>query len=316
MFITEYGAFNGNTWENMFQVVLKSKYMPVGYQRIPATPGDFGLEGFTKDGKCFQCYCPEMNDDNRKLYERQRDKITEDINKLKTNNKEILRILGDVKIKTWTLITPYMGHNDLLAHCNAKKELVKSWNLPFIDNENFEVLVHESTDYSKEIGEYLGHSNKKISFQPLQDEITDEILVQWKESKIELVKNAYDKNEVRIKSLNMQFDIDKRTNALTHESARSFLNGESILRVWKSTQPENHQRFIELVLTLETELREKCLLRIVNPNEFIESIKNDVEIRIKSSFSYLDDSTVVRLKNYCIAYWLMGCPLYFEEITD
>lgn len=65
MFITSYGCFNGTTWENMFQIILKRKYMQAGYQRVPATPGDFGIEGFTKDGLTFQCFCPETNEDNK-----------------------------------------------------------------------------------------------------------------------------------------------------------------------------------------------------------------------------------------------------------
>lgn len=315
MFITVYGGFNGSSWENMFQVVLKRKYMSSNYQRVAPSPGDFGLEGFTKDGKAFQCYCPEINEENSKLYDRQRQKITDDINKLKTNQKELCEILGDTKLKSWILITPRMGHHNLLRHCNTKRDLVKSWNLPFIDNTDFDILVHECEDYAIELGEYFDQTGKKLSLQPKEEDVNDDRLIEWKNAEIDLVKNAYNKNEIRVRSLNKTVDIDGQTNVLTNENAKSYLNGESILRVWRSTQPENHQRFIELIASLESELRERCILAEVQPNIFVNDIKDYVEGKIRMSFPHLDEATVVRLKNYCISFWLMTCPLYFEEIA-
>lgn len=315
MFITSYGSFNGTTWENMFQIILKRKYMQAGYQRVPATPGDFGIEGFTKDGLTFQCFCPETNEDNKKLYERQRDKITADINKLKINETELVNLLGGTKLTTWTLITPKMGHHDLIPHCNTKRDLVKSWNLPFIDGD-FKVLVHECDDYALEIGEYFNQTDKKLSLQPDADETSENKLVAWKDTQIPLVENAISKNEIIIRSLNKKKDADKAVNILTNEQARHYLNGESILRKWRSSQPENHQRFTELMASVASELQEKCLLTNVDPSPFLEEIKSYMEDKIRTSFPYLDESTVVRLKNYCIAFWIMTCPIYFEESTD
>ena len=316
MFITTYGSFNGVTWENMFQVILKRKYMGVGYQRVMASPGDFGIEGFTRDGQTYQCFCPEVNEENKKLYERQRQKITDDINKLQINQNELLKILGGVKLKSWTLITPRMGHHDLLTHCNAKRDLVKSWNLPFIDNGAFEVLVHECDDYAIEIGEYFNQTGKKLSLQPNADEANEDKLVVWKDTQISLVQNALNKNEIRVKSLNKNVNVEQQTNILTNETARHYLNGESILRIWQSSQPENHQRFIELIASVESELKEQCLLATVQPNIFVEQIKQYVEEKIRTSFPHLDESTIVRLKNYCISFWIITCPLYFEETSD
>ncbi len=91
MIKTKYGIFDGDSWEEICQMCFKSKYYDEGYQYMPALPnGDFGIEGFTKSGKVFQCYCPDFDYDSKNLYEKQRDKITEDLNKLKKNEKELL----------------------------------------------------------------------------------------------------------------------------------------------------------------------------------------------------------------------------------
>lgn len=287
--------------------------MAAGYQRVMASPGDFGIEGYTKNGHTFQCYCPDTNEENKKLYERQRDKITTDVNKLKTNKKELNEILGGAIIKHWTLITPRIGHRDLIVHCNSKRDLVKSWKLPFIDNSSFQILVHECEDYSIEIGEYFEQARKKFSILPNSEDTTTEKLVQWRDTKIDLVNNAIEKNEIRIKSLGKDYNISQRTNALTNETVKYYLNGESILRIWQGSQPDNHQRFIELLASVEEELKEKCLLTTVVPNEFVKEIQAYVEEKIRYSFSYLDESTIIRLKNYCISFWIITCPLYFEE---
>jgi hypothetical protein len=47
MFTTKFGTFNGSTWEALCQQVFKKKYQAEDYQPMPASPGDFGLEGFT-----------------------------------------------------------------------------------------------------------------------------------------------------------------------------------------------------------------------------------------------------------------------------
>ncbi|OJU74818.1 MAG: hypothetical protein BGO09_04390 [Bacteroidetes bacterium 47-18] len=296
----------------MFQVILKRKYMKEGYQRVMASPGDFGIEGYTKDGQTFQCYCPEMNEENKKLYERQRNKITTDINKLSINQKELSDILGGTKLKSWVLITPAMGHHDLLSHCNDKRDLVKSWNLPFIDNDSFQVLVHEGDDYALEIGEYFNQTGKKLSISPDAEETSAEKQIEWRDTQIDLVNNALTKNEIRVKSLQRKIDLKHGTNSLTNETIKHYLNGESILRIWQSTQPDNHQRFIELRASVEDELKERCLLTEVEPNLFVDEIKGYINERIKAAFPHLDESTLVRLKNYCISFWIISCPLYFE----
>ncbi|WP_460686918.1 hypothetical protein [Niabella aquatica] len=290
--------------------------MSVGYQRVMASPGDFGIEGYTKDGHAFQCFCPEINEENKKLYERQRQKITDDINKLKTNQKELLEIFGGTKLKCWILITPRMGHHDLLTHCNTKRDLVKSWDLPFIDNATFQILVHECDDYAPEIGEYFDQTGKKLAITPNLEDSNDEKIIQWKDTKIDLVQKALEKNEIRIRSSGKNENIDKHTNALTDETARLYLNGESILRIWRSTQPDNHQRFIELLASVEDELKERCILRVIQPNLFVNEVRDYIENRIRAAFPHLDESTIIRLKNYCISFWIITCPLYFELTAD
>lgn len=84
MYRTSYGTYNGDSWEEHCQTFLKIKYEADGYQEMTAhTQGDLGIEGFTRKGDVFQCYCPDGEYESTKLYGHQRDKITKDLNKLK-----------------------------------------------------------------------------------------------------------------------------------------------------------------------------------------------------------------------------------------
>ena len=61
--------------------------------------GDLGIEGFTRTGKVFQCYCPEAPYEADELYEKQRDKINKDLNKLIKYKDELRKYLRRCKNK-------------------------------------------------------------------------------------------------------------------------------------------------------------------------------------------------------------------------
>src|SRR4051812_32922846 len=133
MFRTSIGAFDGKSWEALCQLVFKKKFSQDGYQQIHASPGDFGLEGFTlHTGYGFQCYCPDKHYTRTELYDAQRDKITRDLKKLQKNEAEILKRIGSTKIGQWVFVTPEFDRNSLLEHARTKEKEVREWNLPIL----------------------------------------------------------------------------------------------------------------------------------------------------------------------------------------
>ena len=103
----KYSTYDGNSWEEFCQICLKLKFESEGYQELPAWQGDMGIEGFTRTGKVFQCYCPDDDYDPSTLYEKQRDKISKDLAKLEKNLAELKDYLKEVKIAAWIFLTPY-----------------------------------------------------------------------------------------------------------------------------------------------------------------------------------------------------------------
>ena len=92
LFQTEYGPFDGDSWEAFCQKCLKIRHIKEGYIPMPAHfNGDLGIEGFTREGIVYQCYCPDENYGPKDLYEHQRDKIRDDLKKLIKYKNEHLK---------------------------------------------------------------------------------------------------------------------------------------------------------------------------------------------------------------------------------
>lgn len=59
MYKIEPGDLAGTTRKEFGQVCFKIKYEADEYQEIQAWQGDLRIEGFTRNGILFQCYCPD-----------------------------------------------------------------------------------------------------------------------------------------------------------------------------------------------------------------------------------------------------------------
>jgi len=184
MIQTKYGPFDGDSWESLCQLVFKSKYKDNQYQEMVASPGDFGIEGFTKlDGIAFQCYCPDNHYTQQELYQKQRDKITKDLGKLRTYEAEIARRLGTTTLKEWIFVTPQISDNNLLKHAQTKQEEVVGWGL--IIHSDFKVIVQDADFFAKEINDIQTARGNKItlfSALDLANSTEDEDLTTYEEN--------------------------------------------------------------------------------------------------------------------------------------
>lgn len=311
MFNTDFGPFDGDSWEQICQLAFKLKYCNQNYQSIPATPGDFGIEGFTRDGTVFQCYCPDFDLPAKDLYDKQRDKITTDIAKIKQYADDLQR-LGVTSIKKWILVTPRMGKNDLLAHCISKKSDVLAWGENIID-PSFDILIHEIGDYATEFGQILSSKNKKLFLKPENNASDGGRMTDWKKIQEPLVTNANRKNKIRISQVKIPPGKTVQTiNKFTDHNVRSFLNGMSILNKWQKIIPENYTKFMSLIGKQENDLEITCVLNQKDPNIFFEETKVNLNNLLTRSFPEIDTLTIEYLVDYVISDWILRCPLDFE----
>jgi hypothetical protein len=306
MIKTNYGIFDGDSWEEICQMCFKSKYHDEGYQYMPALPnGDFGIEGFTKSGKVFQCYCPDFEYDSKNLYENQRDKITRDLNKLKKNEKELLARLSNTKISKWYLVTPYYTDNNLIKHCRAKEKEVKAWKLSIIADD-FEVGIFDANDYAIEINQMLSIKGEKLIFD--EDVPEFEFIENGK-------KDFYSGNIERKNKFRLNSDLHEKSEKLeklNQITINYLMTGKETLRNISTRYPKMFYQLIRIINQYETEVEELSLTLEDTPNNLISKVKTDLSSRITKETSSLSETDLNNILNHIISKWLAICQMDFE----
>ncbi|GAA4509199.1 hypothetical protein GCM10023172_42340 [Hymenobacter ginsengisoli] len=306
MYKTDLGPFDGNSWEMLCQMCFKQKYGGDGYQEMLASPGDFGIEGFTATGKVFQCYCPNDNYDPALLYEKQRDKITTDLEKLVAYEEEIRQRVGPMQIREWIFVTPNYSSNNILKHCRTKQSEYRARKRPLLHPE-FTVLVHDIHFLHPFIQHCLNLIHSKLLITTSGVLATE--VESYKSGQSQLIDHALRKNRIRLaQAPNLEVRLEK----LTAMTIQQFLDGNNILTTWRNGFPTAYERFVSLTSQLEAEVMEKCLLPCDDYNKLYEEIKVMVANGIGTTFDNLDVSMVRSLASQVMADWILRCPIDFE----
>lgn len=308
MYKTEYGDFNGTSWEAFCQICFKRKYESDGYQEMPAWQGDLGIEGFTRTGILFQCYCPDEEYAADELYEKQRDKITADLKKLITNEVDLKSYLKTIKVKQWIFVTPGYKKKDIVKHCQDKAEEYRQLKLSFLDT-NFDVLIYDIDFFAAEIPLVLDYRKSKIEINPLTQKSDTEI-ADWKSKEISLVENAIRKHGQRITA--NAANRDNKINSLTQNSIEHFLNGNITVKIMQEKFPKDYEKFIRVISLFEKKVSEMCITNTCDNNMLYKQIENELKSKLKEAFGYIDQITIDRLTEQVLADWILRCPINFE----
>src|SRR4051794_1549092 len=114
---TQVTRLSGNDWQDWADQLLTRRYGPAQYQKIPAKDsGDAGIEGYSLSGHAYQCYGCEEPVSTEERYNKQRDKMTDDLGKFVKNNTKLQGLLGTVAISRWCLFVPYFDSKKIVVH--------------------------------------------------------------------------------------------------------------------------------------------------------------------------------------------------------
>lgn len=310
MIQTEFGVFDGDKWEGVCKICFYRMYEEQNeiYTHIEASPGDDGLEGFTRTGKAFQCYCPDRNYSAEELYQKQIAKINKDLRKLKDKEEAIKKHLGNVKIKTWFLVTPEIRKKEIVAYCNKKTEEVKEWNLSIVDNSNFNVTAVDIAFVLPYLKIALNSIDQKIQYNPTE-RVSEGNVIQYKGDESYLVGNVINKHRKKLNQQNVGTDanIDK----LTHKTIKHYLDGRKVLEMWQNESPKEYEKFRRIIGQEEEDIEELCLFPNENHNQRYKEVKERTIEKLSTAFQHIDEITIRDLANYVIADWLLRCPLNF-----
>lgn len=306
MIQTSYGTFDGDSWESLCQLIFKSKYKDRQYQEMVASPGDYGIEGFTKlDGVAFQCYCPDSHYTQRELYEKQRDKITADLSKIKKYEGDIKSRMGATVIEEWVFVTPIITDNALLKHAQNKQEEVVGWGLSVI-SPDFKVILQDAGFFAKEIHEMQESQGKKITlFSASEISKGDE----------ELGESEYEENISRKNEIRCTFDgkLDSRKHQRLNEiTSRKWLENGPFLKGIEKDASEVYFHLMRVVSQYESEVEELCITWQGEAEALITKVRDELVSRIGEAIPSLGEAEKYRFSDQMTSKWLAMCPLGIE----
>lgn len=299
---TSLGQMDRDAWEKYCQKLLRLRYED--YQEVPAQfGGDLGIEGYTRSGLVFQCYCPDEDPSGRDLYEKQRDKITGDIAKLIKNASEISS-LGVGLIKEWHFLTPRYNSRYLLSHCRSKESEVRSRSLDTVHSE-FTICLKIEDDYIPERNVLLWTGGLRV--QPSGEEPALQALEELLTSNNEIVLN------IKTKLGKLKLVSGQQAN-LTRELVGGYVVGQDELETLNQKFPSTYRSVIQLKSATESQLAIRTLSCSDNHGTILCEILQEYEDKLSADFSRsLSSALISRLSTEAISDWLGRCPLDFPD---
>ena len=299
--------WNPNDWENHIQRLLKMRYAtpPGSYQHIPATThGDCGLEGYAVDGTCYQCYAAQEWANSKQLYEKQRNKITKDIATFISNEDELLKILGMIRISLWNLVVPYWTNKDLLEHAKTKEDTVRDRNLKHVDS-TFRIAILTEEDFAVE-AQLLANANL-YQFDIAAPSISPAELASWMADKdrLELVGNLRRK-AAHIGSRKSELITEK----FQARMVANYISGNNVLGRLEQELPETYLKVMEYKIQREGNLEAETFYTTKVPAEFLEYTLQQYQSEL-TAIPGISPRVAKTLAYEAVSDWLLRCPMDF-----
>ncbi|MFC3481887.1 hypothetical protein [Kocuria carniphila] len=298
-------SWQGRDWQNYCILLLQKRYATQNSHSLQLVPdrhqGDLGLEAFSHDGHVYQCYAAEEPLTVIGCYEKQRDKLTTDLGKLRDRKTEVASLLGRVVVHRYVFMIHRHDSRRLISHAHSKAEDVRSWNLPFVADE-FSIVVETDDDYANE--REAIHALPKAIIE--SNSPTDADRAAWGTANADLHETALNKLERVAQSRSAR---DSVLTALINQ----YLKGENALERLKNVVPETHRGI------LAAKAHREDLLVLEHPPESngshkaLSKIAGELAESLHSDFPTLSSMLAETLAWSAVADWLMRCPLDFEE---
>ncbi|WP_444906009.1 hypothetical protein ACJJIR_15415 [Microbulbifer sp. SSSA008] len=289
-------------WEAHANNLLRERYTSADYIPIPDQHnGDGGIEGFSMDGHAYQMYCSENTTTMSKLYEDQRDKMTQDIGKFIKNTNKMKGFFGNLKIKRWILVVPKHKTKEIVIHATKKTEEVKKANLDYVDNDNFRVLVWDREEFKKEEESLLAAGIATLKLDPIN--VPEHEVVEFQEQSPEFSEHM----KRKLGNLTSNANAIKRGQDRLTKYAIISQNMMSELK-------QDYGEYYEQIASITAKRAEQLDIEAIDSNPETQKISYQTKIlqeQLQSSCKLHNDN-LETISNGTVADWLMNCTLGFE----
>ncbi|MBB6671259.1 hypothetical protein [Cohnella nanjingensis] len=310
------GPMNGEAWEKLCTSCYRMKYQDEHFTEIPAVHGgDAGIEGFTRSGRVYQCYCPEREYSDEELYAHLRDKMTKDINKLVDDEyAQRLKALGVPQIKEWHFVIPQYKDARIIVHAESKRKevLEKKKKEPkkyeYIAEE-FVVVIKQAEDLKIEISKII---RTNLTDMQLNLAIYHMPNPEWSKCDSEKINNI--KRKVKA----VMGDVDESDPDyidIVNMYVDSYIKGIELFKLLRVSYSEIYEDIYQLEQSYKKQVIIKTKMnmdRSINAKLFNE-ILDDLQDRLEQQFKYLTLASVMELKTDIISGWLADCSMQFKS---
>ncbi|MCY1212668.1 hypothetical protein D9M68_282240 [compost metagenome] len=290
-------------WENFCEVMLRQHYGAKNFYPVPDQDGgDLGIEFYTADGTIFQCYYPEKGIEMSAYKKRIQKKINDDLNKLKDNEQEILKILDDVRINQWVLLTPENKSKDLITYCNKKKKEVTSKDICYIDNALFKVKIETASSYPDGKLYAQGVYNSSINIPLLT--ISEDLKSNWLSSHSEFSSNITRKSSKLMGEQSENFQSTVVTK---------YIQIDKFLEQLRDDHPDLHALIEDSARAQLESIRENSLFLSSLDSEFVKTIVDNNKSAFSKHSIFMSDTNVQSLTFGYLSKWIAECYMDFQK---
>lgn len=306
---------DGDSWEKLINSCYRIKFQDEHFTEIPAVHGgDAGIEGFTRKGRVYQCYCPEREYTDDELHDHLRDKMTKDIGKL-TSSKyaDRLKGLGVPVITEWHFVIPEYKDSRIIAHAETKRKEVialKKTNPSNYDYiaDDFIIVIKQAEDFKVEITKII---RTTLTDMQLNFAIYHTTAPDWSQCDSEKVTNI----KRKVKAVMGDVDeSDEDYSDLVNMYISSYINGLEILKVLRVSYSEVYEDIYMLEqsykkeVSLKTKMNTNSSINAQLFNEILDDFQEKLE-----QFKYLNTASIFELKIDLISGWLADCSMQFRS---
>jgi len=296
-----FGEWDGRQWQDFCLQLLRLRHPDHLLQEVPdRDKGDLGIEAFTHTGFVYQCYAAQGPLSVQDLYEKQRDKLSTDLGKLKANEDSLCRLLGPVKVRRYVFMVPRHDSRRLIEHAQAKALEVRDWGLSFIDSM-FSITIETHHAYAAERDRVFAIPEPLLDPTPASPADTND----WEDEHSDLLADARRKLlDIGLEGGSLQTYLDALVGA--------FLLGENALEDLRSRFPDSWE-----AVRRATSARERTLVldhpagSTEEPGDLVH-IADSLTGAIRQAAPPLPDHIARELAWHAVADWILRCPLDFK----
>lgn len=299
---------SGVEWQDWANRILSTHYGPMEYQQIPdSDSGDAGIEGFTRtEGHAYQAYGCQEPIGTRERYEKQRDKMTEDVGKFINNHSTLRGFFGAVKITRWALFVPYFNSKEIVSHAAKKTDEVRAAGLSYVAS-SFHVCVCQQSDFAAVDQQLINSKLRRIQIKA--DQPTPKQIAQWEECNQGPLKTLREKL-LRLPTLRDDAERDKFHSKILDW----YLSGQEILDSLRA-YPETYAKLKSAKSHRESFLIAGMVSGSASHSRLTQSI-NELRAAFEEEVGELHKFSAESLAYEAVADWLLRCPLDFPVIQS